>query len=169
MRFPTLGIWLIVAGGNILFATIIFAILIPRLPIIVLSVVFSGAIVVLMLGNFVLIFSSFRKKMVRRCNICQSDITGRAFPFWKNPHYESVHHDYSLWLKDSWKRFFLIAVPSMVILASLEYLWLKYGGVYSYLGGLAVLSWIIFGFSWSIYYWMKVRSFKRGWKNNHQA
>src|SRR5713101_2365524 len=143
---------MIIVGVNLLVATFLLALLIPRLPMPVLSVIVVGGFILLMLGNGVSVISSLRKKSLRRCTICRLDITGRAFPIWKNPHYESVHHDYSLWLKYSTKSFFLIAIPSVVILALSEFLWLRYGGVYYYLAGLTVLSWIVFGFSWSLYY-----------------
>jgi hypothetical protein len=169
MRISTLGVSMIIAGVNLLVAAFLLAILIPQLPMLVLSVILVGGFVVLMLGNFVSIFSGLSKKMTRRCTICQSDITGRAFPAWKNPHYELVHHDYSSWLKHSTKIFFLIAVPSIVILASSEFLWLTQGGVYSYFAGLTLVSWVVFGFSWPVYYWKKVRAFKRGWKDNHEV
>src|SRR5713101_40130 len=138
---------MIIVGVNLLVATFLLALLIPRLPMPVLSVIVVGGFILLMLGNGVSVISSLRKKSLRRCTICRLDITGRAFPIWKNPHYESVHHDYSLWLKRWIQSFILIAVPSVAILVSSEYLWLKYGGVYSYLAGLTALSWIIFAFS----------------------
>jgi len=160
---------MIIAGANMLVAALVLAILIPWLPMIVLSVILVGGLIVLILGNFATVLSSLSKRTERRCTICQSVIAGRAFPIWKDPHYELVHHDYYVWLKGATKNFFLVAVPSIAILASSEYLWLKYGGVYSYLAGLTVLAWVIFGFSWPLYYWRKVRGFKRGWKNNHQV
>ena len=169
MRIPTLAIWMIVAGVNMLVAAFLLAILIPWLPMIVFSVIVVGGFIVLMLGNLVSVFSSLSKNALHRCTICKSDITERAFPIWKNPHYESVHHDYSLWLERSIRSFILIAVPSIVTLVSSEYLWLKYGGSYSYLAGLTALAWVIFAFSWTIRYWRKVRSFRRGWRDNHQA
>jgi len=169
VRISTLGVSMIIAGVNMLVAALVFAILIPWLPMIVLSVILVGGLIVLMLGNFVTILSGLSKRTERRCTICQLVITGRAFPIWKNPHYELVHHDYYVWLKGSTNNFFLVAVPSIVILASSEYLWLEYGGVYSYFAGLTVLAWVIFGFSWPVHYWRKVRGFKRGWMNNHQV
>jgi hypothetical protein len=169
VRISTLGALMISAGVNLLVGAFLLALLIPRLPVPVLSGIVVAGFILLMLGNVVTVTSSLRPKTLRRCTICRLDITGRAFPIWKNPHYESVHHDYSLWLKHWIQTLILVAGPSVAILVSSEYFWLKYGGVYSYLAGLTALSWITFAFSWTFHYWRKIRGFRRGWKDNHQV
>ena len=169
VRISTLGVSMIIAGVNLIVTVVLLALLIPQLPVPVLSVMVVAGFILLMLGNVVSVIASLRQKTLRRCTICRLDITGRAFRIWKNPHYESIHHDYSLWLKRWIRTLILIALPSVAILVSSEYLWLKYGGVYSYLAGLTALSWTIFAFSGSFHYWRKIRGFRLGWKDNHQV
>ena len=160
---------MVAAGANLLVGSFLLVLLIPWFPQVALSALVVGGFIGLMLGNVVLVISSFSKKASHRCRICRLDITGRVFPIWKNPHYESVHRDYSLWLRRTISVLILLAVPSVVVLVSTEFLWLKYGGVYSYLAGLTALSWIIIGFPWSFNYWRKSSSFGRRWKDNHQV
>lgn len=159
---------MIITGANILVASFLVAILVPGLPLLVLSAIVVGGFIVLMAGNVLSIILSLSKKTITRCAICGLEFTGRTFPIWKNVHYQSVHHDYSSWLKRSTRNLFLVVLPSIVILTSSLFLWLRYGGAYSYLAGLAVLSWIVFGVSWPAYYRRQVRRFRRGWEDKHQ-
>src|SRR5438093_12462520 len=118
VRISALGVSMIIAGVNMLVAALVFAILIPWVPMIVLSVILVGGLIVLMLGNFVTIVSGLSKRAEQRFTIFRLVITERALAIWKNPHYELVHHDYYVWLEVQSNNFFLLVVPSVVILAS---------------------------------------------------